>query len=140
VLDSLDTARPLRGVVHLAMVLDDGVRSEQSAERFARVELQTKAEAGALQCRDCGLAQLDDRLVLPQHDQSLPSCGPCALGRGELVPAPAHGGEPRTVLGGGEPRLEVIQEALELHNQIVCPWQLGVPNVKAEPVTLYCTL
>src|SRR5262249_13260943 len=36
-LSTFPAALPLRGVVHAAGVLDDGVLSEQSAERFARV-------------------------------------------------------------------------------------------------------
>ena len=37
VLEGLGAERPLRGVIHSAMVLDDGVLSQQSAERFSRV-------------------------------------------------------------------------------------------------------
>jgi acyl transferase domain-containing protein len=43
VLSQVPPAWPLRGVVHAAGVLDDGVVSEQTAERFARV-MRPKAE------------------------------------------------------------------------------------------------
>src|SRR5262249_29708185 len=106
VLWAIPSDLPLRGVVHAAGVLDDGVLSGQSAERFARVLTPKVGGACHLDALTRG-ADLDFFVLFSSVTGTLGSAGPgaytageaCldALGargpaRGVAVPGPGRGG------------------------------------------------
>jgi epothilone polyketide synthase D len=73
-LEAIPSELPLRGVVHAAGVLDDGVLSEQSAERFARV-LAAKVDGGCHLDRLTREADLDFFVLFSSASGVLGSAG-----------------------------------------------------------------
>jgi epothilone polyketide synthase D len=73
-LEAVAADLPLRGVVHAAGVLDDGVLSEQSAERFARV-LTAKVDGGCHLDRLTRDADLDFFVLFSSASGALGSAG-----------------------------------------------------------------
>src|SRR5262249_57960850 len=85
VLWAIPSDLPLRGVVHAAGVLDDGVLSGQSAERFARVLTPKVGGACHLDALTRG-ADLDFFVLFSSVMGTLGSAGPRAITAAECRP------------------------------------------------------
>ena len=106
-LEAIPPALPLRGVVHAAGVLDDGVLSEQSAERFARV-MAPKVEGA---CHLDGLtrsADLDFFVLFSSVAGTLGSAGQGGYAAANACLDALGGASPCRGTAGAEPGVGLV--------------------------------